>query len=140
MMFSRKLISMKTTYKMFFTLKSPSIPLTLSVLTVDPDKDILKLFFCIYIKMMIIPLLITMMSLPGVANNITSADIRPLAHHPLHKGWLCHSIIGAIGLFLNSLVIVILFLERNSLISSINVTYDCVCADRGTVSLFYVRS
>ena len=45
MMFSRKLISMKTTYKMFFTLKSPSIPLTLSVLTADPDKDILKHFF-----------------------------------------------------------------------------------------------
>ena len=70
---------------------------------------------------MIILLLITMMSLPGMANNITSADIKPLAHHPLHKGWLCHSIIGAIGVFLNSLVIVILFLERNSLISSINV-------------------
>ena len=64
-----------------------------------------------------------MMSLPwmAMANNITSADIKPLAHHPLHKGWLCHSIIGAIGLFLNSLVIVILFLERNSLVSTINV-------------------
>ena len=36
---------MKTTYKMFFTLKSPSIPLTLSVLTADPDKDIAKHFF-----------------------------------------------------------------------------------------------
>ena len=44
-MFSRKLIGMKTTYKMFFTLKSPSIPLTLSVLTADPDKDISKHFF-----------------------------------------------------------------------------------------------
>ena len=67
--------------------------------------------------------LITMMSLRwmAMANYITSADIKPLAHHPLHKGWLCHSIIGAIGLFLNSLVIVILFLERNSLVSTINV-------------------
>ena len=71
--------------------------------------------------MMIILLLITMMSLPGMATNTTSADIKPLAQHPLHKGWLCHSIIGVIGLFLNSLVIVVLFLERNSLVSSINV-------------------
>ena len=71
--------------------------------------------------MMVIPLLIIMlMSLPVMANN-TSDMNRPLGDHPLHKGWLCHSFIGVMGLFLNSLVIVILFLERNTLVSSINV-------------------
>ena len=73
--------------------------------------------------MMILPLLIIMMMSipgPGMASN-TSDMTRPLADHPLHKGWLCHSIIGVMGIFLNSLVIVILFLERNTLVSSINV-------------------
>ena len=70
---------------------------------------------------MMLPLLIIMlMSLPGMASN-TSDMNRSLVDHPLHKGWLAHSIIGVVGLFLNSLVIVILFLERNTLVSSINV-------------------
>ena len=56
-----------------------------------------------------------------VAKN-TSADIdKPLSQHPLHKGWLCHSVVGILGLILNSLVIVILYLERCSLVSSVNV-------------------
>ena len=55
-----------------------------------------------------------------VAKN-TSADIEiTLSQHPLHKGWLCHSVVGILGLILNSLVIVILYLERCSLVSSVN--------------------
>ena len=52
--------------------------------------------------MMVIPLIIMLISLPVMANN-TSDMYRPLGDHPLHKGWLCHSFIGVMGLFLNSL-------------------------------------
>ena len=57
-----------------------------------------------------------------VAAKNNSSDIdKPLTQHPLHKGWLCHSLIGILGIILNSLVIVILYLERGSLVSSVNV-------------------
>ena len=57
-----------------------------------------------------------------LAKNTSAADIdKPLSQHPLHKGWLCHSVVGILGLILNSLVIVILYLERCSLVSSVNV-------------------
>ena len=57
-----------------------------------------------------------------VAKNTSAAEIdKPLSQHPLHKGWLCHSVVGILGLILNSLVIVILYLERCSLVSSVNV-------------------
>ena len=66
-------------------------------------------------------IIFSVMILHVVANN-TSAEIdKPLSQHPLHKGWLCHSLIGILGIILNSLVIVVLYLERCSLVSSVNV-------------------
>ena len=63
----------------------------------------------------------SIMILHVVAKN-TSADIdKPLTQHPLHKGWICQSGIGILGFILNSLVITILYLERGSLVSSVNV-------------------
>ena len=53
-------------------------------------------------------------------NNSTDID-QPLAQHPLHKGWICQSVIGILGFILNSLVIKILYMERGSLVSSVNV-------------------
>ena len=46
-------------------------------------------------------------------NNSTDID-QPLAQHPLHKGWICQSVIGILGFILNSLIIKILYLERGS--------------------------
>ena len=66
-------------------------------------------------------LILTMMISPIIAINISEDITRPLTEHPLHLGWLCHSAIGVTGVILNSLVILILYLERSSLISSINV-------------------
>ena len=55
-------------------------------------------------------------------NTSTDSDIdKPLTLHPLHKGWICQSVIGILGFILNGLVIQILYLERGSLISSVNV-------------------
>ena len=90
-------------------------------MTLIRPRPVPELENCLEDMMTMIPLLIiTLMILPVLASN-TSDMNRPLVDHPLHKGWLCHSIIGVMGLFLNSLVIVILFLERNTLVSSINV-------------------
>ena len=73
------------------------------------------------LKMKRIFIIFSIMVLHVVAKN-ASADIdKPLTQHPLHKGWLCHSLIGILGIMLNSLVIVILYLERGSLVSSVNV-------------------
>ena len=66
-------------------------------------------------------LILTMMISPIIAINISEDITRPLTEHPLHLGWLCHSVIGVAGVILNSLVILILYLERSSLVSSINV-------------------
>ena len=63
----------------------------------------------------------SIMILHVVARN-TSTDIdKPLTLHPLHKGWICQSVIGILGFILNSLVIGFLYLERGSLVSSVNV-------------------
>ena len=62
-----------------------------------------------------------MMKQQKTASNISVDITKPLIEHPLHLGWLCHSVIVISGVILNSLVIVILYLERSSLVSSINV-------------------
>ena len=56
-----------------------------------------------------------------LANNTSVGVNKPVTQHPLHKGWLFHSVIGIFGFILNSLVLLILYLERGSLISSVNV-------------------
>ena len=66
-------------------------------------------------------IIFSVMILHVVATNISAEIDKPLSQHPLHKGWLCHSLIGIIGIILNSLVIVVLYLERCSLVSSVNV-------------------
>ena len=66
-------------------------------------------------------IIFSVMILQVVATNISAEIDKPLSQHPLHKGWLCHSLIGILRIILNSLVIIILYLERGSLVSSVNV-------------------
>ena len=66
-------------------------------------------------------IIFSVMILHVVATNSSAEIDKPLSQHPLHKGWLCHSLIGILGIILNSLVIVVLYLERCSLVSSVNV-------------------
>ena len=82
--------------------------------SLDPNDSLTLMMRRIFI-------IFSIMVLYVVAKN-TSTDIdKPLTQHPLHKGWLFHSLIGILGIILNSLVIVILYLERGSLVSSVNV-------------------
>ena len=56
---------------------------------------------------------------PTRGENTTHPEGR-LSEHPLNIGWICSSVISAIGVILNSLVFFIFFKERNSFITSVN--------------------
>ena len=56
---------------------------------------------------------------PAIGENV-SHPTGQISDHPLHKGWICSSVISAIGVTLNSLVFFIFFQERNSFITSVN--------------------
>ena len=70
---------------------------------------------------MIAFLYFTILILPTLAGNVSvSLNLRPMSEHPLHKGWLCCTPIGVVGVILNSLVLFIFIKERSSLVTSVN--------------------
>ena len=64
-------------------------------------------------------LIFTILICPSLGENISNPTGQ-ISDHPLHKGWICSSVISAIGLTLNSFVFFIFFQERNSFITSVN--------------------
>ena len=58
---------------------------------------------------------------PTIAGNVSvSLTTRPLSEHPLHKGWLCGTLFGVVGVVLNSLALFIFIKERSSIVTSVN--------------------
>ena len=70
---------------------------------------------------MIVFLCYTLLIVPSLAENVSvSLAPRAMSEHPLHKGWLCCCLFGAVGFVLNSLVLFIFIKERSSLVTSVN--------------------
>ena len=62
---------------------------------------------------------------PTIAENVSvSLTTRPLSEHPLHKGWLCGTLFGVVGVVLNSLALFIFIKERSSIVTSVNTMKD----------------
>ena len=65
-------------------------------------------------------LIFTLLNISPTHGENVSHPTGQISDHPLHKGWICSSIISAVGVTLNSLVFFIFFQERNSFITSVN--------------------
>ena len=68
---------------------------------------------------MITFLIFSIIILQATGKNV-SQTTSSISEHPIHKGWICCSIMAGVGVILNSLVILIFIKERSNLVTSVN--------------------